>query len=381
MSGTLHFRDQLTVKGIEAVVNRHGFSSFEAAEKWIMDFEAYHLIQKFIPGCVIKGGMAVPFHLANDIPGRLSVDVDVVAPLNQADAEESMDKMFSRSTNIFMSGKLHKPQKPRKNLPLLTYFCKYKSRIDADKPEIKIDLFYSDHVHAATKKILPPSSVVGVDIDFEVDVYDYYPLIGDKLTTLAFDTIGVGATDPGVPKHVHDTASLVKSSGGSISISQVVQAFESSSKTEISYMKKSKHDLADIYANLAKFYRRLLRPSGNIGLNESYSGRFVTFGTLALGHSQRHPQMHATDVMMVSVLARALALVHENKASEAEAERIVNGMLSELDHIRGLSPADSVVKARKLRSKYKNSTVYDRIRTSPAEQVYLHNCLLDMDSF
>ena len=382
MNGTIHFRDQLTEDGINAIAKRYGFKSLVSTEKWVLDFAAYNLIRKFIPDCTIKGGMAVPFHLRNDVPGRLSVDVDAVTSLGRSDAKKLMDKMFSENTKVFISKKLHKPQSPRKNLPLLTYFCKYSSSVDAERPTVKIDLFYGSNLTACTKKIPPPSSAVGVDIDFEVEVYDYYPLIGDKLTTLAFDTIGLRAADPGVPKHVHDIASLVRSGDGPISMRRIGQAVESTSEIEIGYAGRSGYDVADVYDDLAKFSQRLLRPSRELGLGESYSGRFDTFGTQMLGHGQRHRQMHATDVMIVSVIAKALALMHEKKLSETKAGQIVNGMLSELSEIRGMSPAASGSAARSLRSRHKKSGPdYDRIRTSPAEHVYLYNCLLDMGVF
>ena len=43
-----------------------------------------------------------------------------------------------------------------------------------------------------------------------MEAYSYYSLIGDKLTTPAFNTVGVDAASPHVPKHVHDMASLLK---------------------------------------------------------------------------------------------------------------------------------------------------------------------------
>lgn len=109
MSSTRHFRDQLTAEGIRAIANRYGFSSLETTEKWVMDFDTYRLMRKFIPNCTIKGGMAVPFHLKSNVPGRLSVDVDAVTALDRADAEKLMRKMFSDGTNMFVTEKLHKP--------------------------------------------------------------------------------------------------------------------------------------------------------------------------------------------------------------------------------------------------------------------------------
>lgn len=381
MKNVRHFPDQLTAEGIKTIAGGHGFSDLESMEKWIIDFEVYRLMRKFIPNSIIRGGMAVPFHLSG-VTGRLSVDVDAVTGLRREDAEKLIGEMFSDKTNMFTAITLHKPKNPKKNLPLLTYFCKYESVVNAKKPEVKIDLFYGA-IPPATTRVKPPSRAVGVDIDFELEVYDYYPLIGDKLTTLAFDTIGLDVTDPNVPKHIHDIASLVKSGKNSISMSQVRRAFENSSKVEMTYLEKNKPDIASLYGDLAKFYRRLLRPSREVGLDESYAGRFNTFGTHMLSRSQRRAQMHTTDVMMVSVLVEALALMHRKKISDAKAGEIVNDMMSELGRIQDMSAVESGARARQLCSRHKkvSATDYERVRTSPAEHVYLYNCMLDMKAF
>lgn len=382
MNGASRFREQLTSEGLGAIASRYGFSSLEATEKWVMDFDAYRLMRKFIPDCTVKGGMAVPFHLRSGVLGRLSVDIDAATALDREDAKKSMDDMFSDTSSIFTGKKLHRPQNPRKNLPLPTYFCNYNTVVGAKKPDVKIDLFYDDTRLATTKKISPPSSAVGVDIDFEVEVYDYYSLIGDKLTTLAFDTIGLRAADPGVPKHVYDIASLARSAGGAMSMGRLGRALEASSMIEIGYAGMNGLGMSDVYDDLTKFRRRLLRPSRGVGLDEPYTGRFSTFGTLMLGHRQRRPQMHATDVMIASVLAEALALVHRKAASETKMGQFVNNMLSDLEGIGAMSPAESGARAKKLRLRHKkNSADYDRIRASPAEHVCLYNCLLDLRDF
>ena len=93
-----------------------------------------------------------------------------------------------------------------------------------------------------------------------------------------------------------------------------------------------------------------------------------------LGRDQRRQQMHTTDIMTVSVPAEALDLAHRKKMGEAEAGKVVNDTVSELDRIRSMSAAESGATARHLRSLHKKGGAdYDRIKTSPAEHVYLYN--------
>lgn len=119
--------------------------------------------------------------------------------MGREDAKRQMDKMFSDGEGMLADKSLHKPQNPRRNLPLLTYFCKYDSVAGAARPEARIDLFYGSSLPVPAKKIRPPFNAVGVDINFEAEAYDYCPLIGDKPTALVFDTLGLRATDPNVP--------------------------------------------------------------------------------------------------------------------------------------------------------------------------------------
>ena len=72
--------------------------------------------------------------------------------------------------------------------------------------------------------------------------------------------------------------------------------------------------------------------------------------------------MHTTDIMTVSVPAEALDLAHRKKMGEAEAGKVVNDTVSELDRIRSMSAAESGATARHLRSLHKKGGAdYDRI--------------------
>ena len=72
--------------------------------------------------------------------------------LDREDAKKSMDDMFSDTSSIFTGKKLHRPQNPRKNLPLPTYFCNYNTVVGAKKPDVKIGLFYGDTRLALQKR-------------------------------------------------------------------------------------------------------------------------------------------------------------------------------------------------------------------------------------
>lgn len=380
-------RDQLTNAGINEIARQRGFSSLVHVEKWIMDFEVYRSMSKFLPNSAIKGGMAVPFYLAESVPGRLSVDIDIVTGLGEDDAKKSMDKVFSDMGGTFTSVKPHKPSNPKKALPLLTYYCAYSSITSAAATEIKIDLFYGGAQGATTQKFLSPRNIVGVNVDFDVEAYDDYSLIGDKLTALAFNTVGVDATSPHVPKHIHDIASLLRSwrelraDKGSISATKTIRALEMASETEIEYMPKIKLTPNDVYADLARFDGPLLQTSPELVLGKSYSGRFHTFAIGMLARNQQKPRRHVTDILMVSIFAKAITNACMGKMGKAEANRAIHDMLDELATIRDLGPVESSAMAKKLRTEFKKDTAhYDAIKTLPPEQVYLYKLLHSMTS-
>lgn len=79
----LHYQDILNKKSIDTIRKDQGFRDSLPLEKFIMDFEVLTHIQKALPDCVVKGGMAVPFHLHDKTLRRLSVDIDIVTGIHE----------------------------------------------------------------------------------------------------------------------------------------------------------------------------------------------------------------------------------------------------------------------------------------------------------
>ena len=77
MSSAAHFERHLDRVAIEAIAKKYGFASKSTVEKFLIDFEVLYHMQKAIPDCVVRGGMAVPFHLGRDDAVRLTVIIAV----------------------------------------------------------------------------------------------------------------------------------------------------------------------------------------------------------------------------------------------------------------------------------------------------------------
>lgn len=376
MSATVHFGQHLTRPNIEAVAKRHGFANRINIEKFLIDFEVLYHMRQAMPECVVMGGMAVPFHLGRGATARLSVDVDVVTGLDAKGSRQAMEHAFADMDGTIKDIKPHKPRSPKKNLPLHTYFCSYNSVLDSKLREIKIDLFYGGRPAAQTAHFQPPTALPGLEVDFVVTTYDYSQTIADKLSTLAFGTIGLDSTDPGVPKHIHDIASLIMSDGGRIDVSRIAAALGMTCREEAGYMQGVRPTDEEICGSLRAFYRSILVGSTGLELDGPYAGRFGHFATNMLARSQSKKRLHVTDIMLAGSLAEIVADVRASKLAADDATETIGQIREMLGKITAMPVADSNKIAKDLRRAYsKDSRDYNLVKTMQADQAYLYGFL------
>ena len=107
----LHFQNFLNKKSIDKIREEHGFRDSLPIEKFIMDFEMLTHIQKVLPDCVVKGGMAVPFHLSDKKLRRLSVDIDIVTRRTRSEVIEAMKQVSAKLEGVV---KIPNPHEPRR---------------------------------------------------------------------------------------------------------------------------------------------------------------------------------------------------------------------------------------------------------------------------
>ena len=82
-----------------------------------MDFEMLTHIQQVLPDCVVKGGMAVPFHLQDNKLRRLSVDIDIVTGSSKEDVINAMRKVAKNSVKRYPSAILTYQKLRKKSYP------------------------------------------------------------------------------------------------------------------------------------------------------------------------------------------------------------------------------------------------------------------------
>ena len=376
MSGVAHLERYLDRAAIESIAKDYGFASRANVEKFLIDFEVLYHMQRAIPDCVVRGGMAVPFHLDRDDAVRLSIDVDAVTGLDAEGSSKAMSVAFKNMGATITRVKPHKPRSPTKLLPLHTYYCNYSSALGVKEQDIKIDLFYGGRTAARATSFRPPTTLLGIEVDFGVTAYDYSQMIADKLSTLAFGTMGLDAADPGVPKHIYDIASLIMHGRGRIEISEIVAAFEVTCREEAAYTQGRPAADADVCASLRTFHRNLLVAGTGLELDKPHAGRFATFATNMLARSKSKNRLHVTNVMLAGILAGMVADVRMSKLDAKDATETINQIRETLGRTSSMSVADGNKMARELRRAYpKDGPDHNLVKTMWADQAYLYGFL------
>ena len=376
----LHFQSYLNKQSIEEIRQVHGFRDSLPLEKFIMDFEVLTHIQQVLPDCVVKGGMATPFHLNDKKLQRLSVDIDLVTASSRDQVIKAMETVSNKLADVIKIGDPYVPRnKPNKKLPLLTYYCDYQSSID-DNPEIKIEIFYGNDMKIQSKKINNNIEIIGILINFPLSIYEHGSLIGDKLTTLPFNTIGIDSNrEIDVPKQIYDIATLLKSLPNPVPMRMIIDTFEKISKTEISYFKGTKPSVDDVLKDLANFSETLLIDENQIKLNPHYAGRFATFKTTMLGNVQYLAHAHVADILLIKTIIK-LILKKFNGAKLETITKKATQVLVGLTTISNMNTNDKNTESKKIRAKYgKSSNVGKIMRDLFPEQVYLYDQLIEID--
>ncbi len=374
----LYYKDILNKKSIDRIRELYGFSDSLPLEKFIMNFEVLTHIQKVIPDCVVKGGMTVPFHLHDKTLRRLSVDIDIVTKNSRGKVVKAMKKVSEKLKGIVEIGEPHIPKEDNnKRLPLLTYFCDYQSSVDVN-PEIKIEIFYGNNMEIQTKKIETETEIIGLSINFPLSIYDHGSLIGDKLTTLSFNTIGINPKrESGVPKHIYDIATLLKSTTDPMGM--IIDAFEKISSDEISYFKENPPTFEDVLNDLDKFSNSILITNNQIKLHPSYKGRFERFSTEMLGNNRYKEYVHVADILLIRVIIKLILKKFYGIKLKIVTEK-TKQVLTELNNLSKLENKDKISEKKKMVAKYGKTSDKGKIMKNMfPEQAYLYDQLIGIE--
>ena len=104
-----------------------------------------------------------------------------------------------------------------------------------DLSEIKIEIFYENSTEHSTYKTDPSIKIFGIQIGFEMQIFDKGELIGSKMSALPLETIGVVDRPADIPKHIYDIATLLKTGCTKTTIVDILLGFRRACEEEISY--------------------------------------------------------------------------------------------------------------------------------------------------
>lgn len=188
-------RDALTRR-----LKEMGFNNLARMELFLWNLEIYlHIQDYFGDKVVLKGGAATQFYLPVDHQ-RTSVDIDMICAVDDrdilGDCIAHIEKRFNGSDTLFKF-RLHKPENPKTDLPLLTYYMDVPSVCldtelygrQAGAQEIKIEFHLFEKI-ITTHKITSPT-LFALETDQTYQILPLDLLIADKLTTLGPCTIGI----------------------------------------------------------------------------------------------------------------------------------------------------------------------------------------------
>ena len=367
-----HFQRYLTRTSLDDMAQGRNFRDSDGLEKYIMDFEILFHVLKVLPDCTVKGGMAVPFHVGGELM-RLSEDIDVVTGRTREETVRAIDDLRERIEPLVdISQQPHEPKTTSKRLPLLTYWCKYRSV--ATNPEIKLEIFYGEKESIPTQTINGGFEPMGFKVDFSVSVYDHGPLIADKLTTLAFKTIGIPESRRSdVPKQIYDIASLLKSFDGVPPIGEMADLFTSISEKESGYCPQRYH-LGDIMADLEAFSDSLI--DDKLHLNASDQGRLESFETQLLA-SRYTKTDYVVDILLIKLFVRLIRNTMNGTQDPTAAGTTMSEVLTRLKDISDSSPANRNWR-RDIVAKY-DGLEKKRARALQSRQLYLYDCIRAAD--
>lgn len=298
----LHFKQFLNPDFISQVGSTYGFSQASFIEKYIIDFEILHAISQNIP-YTLKGGMAMPFHLRDDGVRRLSEDVDIFtnADLKTIDAAIGKTQQEYRELTF----EIYEPPNPRRKLPLRVYDVYYDSCLDSKKQRISLEILFGGEGDLKVEVMSPPTTIFGFPVDFDIRLLSCSALFGDKLTTLAYGSIGLLPDKrSNAPKQVYDIARLLRTSAEGLK--ENVDSFKSAVELQCK-IQDVRHSTEDILKDVIASIDSMLTITNSIGLAGSTKDHFKSFlGQLLNGNSQTVTD-HISDLLSIRLyVARML---------------------------------------------------------------------------
>lgn len=242
------------------------FNSLARMELFLWDLEIFLQIQALLKDeIVLKGGAAAQFYLPIEYQ-RTSVDIDMICVGGIEEVEKALadiERKFNGMGELFKA-RPHKPKDPKANLPMMTYYMDVPSvcperelfgKKTTGTQEIKIEFHFTDEP-LAIQRISSPR-IFALETKQTYQLLSLDDLIGDKLTTLGPNTIGIPMerADEQI-KQIYDLSWLLKFNWGIIDLTRVGTSFMARAKSE-AHQRALTANMAEIFSDMMAQMKQL----------------------------------------------------------------------------------------------------------------------------
>jgi len=356
-------RDTLTERLEQLKVN-----SLARMELFLWDLEIFLQIQAILKDkIVLKGGAAAQFYLPIEYQ-RTSVDIDMICAVGIEEVEKvpaAIERKFNSTDDLFKA-RPHKPKDPKANLPMMTYYMDVPSvctekELFGEKTtgtqEIKIEFHFTDEPLAIQQMSSPRIFALETKQTYQILPLD--DLIGDKLTTLGPNTIGVPMerADEQI-KQIYDISWLLKFNWGNIHLPRVGKSFLARAKSE-AHQRSLTANMADIFSDMMAQMKQL--SVVDLENDKSLLKQINDFQSLYVRKELN--RSHAEWAVIGAKIRLLLGYLSRNKDAKSPLDSLFQCERSlEFDHLRG---AEKGRLARRFREEF--SKDFEKYSDYPAK--------------
>ena len=220
--------EEPSLTALNGRAKKYGFASPRALEHLWWDYEFIAQTQSLNSDFILRGGAAAQLYVDPQLQ-RASIDVDIITTLSLDKVRQVVGRLIRKFASSPISIEEYTPRKPVRGLDQVTYHVHF-PKLGGKGGTRRIKLEFQSGLAGLPWNLVSGKETIAMVVD-KVKCVTVGALIGDKLTTLASNTIGVDIEDQ--PKQLYDLENLAFSHDLSAGdIGHVASAFVKIAKHE-----------------------------------------------------------------------------------------------------------------------------------------------------
>ena len=320
----------------------------------------------------------MPFHTKEDAH-RLSIDIDLITKSSVQETEKVMKKIKNELTGVKIEKIIPKNGYPISNI--VSYNVGYRSCLGKDD-YVKVDFQCEVDISLPKTTINPNFEVFDCSIDYPFDILTHGALIGDKLTTLALEQIGLPERKfSDIPKQVYDIATLLKL-GSELIFHEAFSTFDTFTKFKVKhYDVKPRYTINNIIDGIETSLSSLLNTKFNITINEDQDSRFGQFKGTYLGNYRDYKKIeHISDILLLQYFSKLVHGVIDKSFSIEDSIKKFKTIINKLKNTSTYNAEKRIIEHKKLYDSMQNELPFQKkiLKGVPLEHIYLINERLNL---